>query len=103
MLNAFTGRLERVAPDYEQFAREVNEIWWQELYLFSELVFQLHEVGKVAGPGQCYALAPHPVWGGPNPANGDAVDPRFVTVVDVEVWLCICAQSLGVVPDAGGG
>lgn len=96
MLDVLTGQVERVADSYEVFMREVNEQWWRETYLFSELVYQLHEAGKAPGPGQCYALAPHPALGGPNPANGDAIDPRFVMVSDVLVWQSICAQSLGV-------
>ena len=68
------------------------------MYLLSELVLRLHEAGKVPGPGQCYALAPPPALGGPNPANGEAVDPRFVLVVDVAVWQSICAQSVGLGP-----
>lgn len=95
MLDVFTGLLHRVAATYEEFVREVNEPWWQEVYLLSELVYQLHEAGKVPGPGQCYALAPHPALGGPNPTNGEAVDPRFVMVTDIAVWQSICAQSLG--------
>jgi hypothetical protein len=98
MLDVFTGQLDRVAETYEEFIGEVNEQWWQEAYLFSELVYQLHQAGKVPGPGQCYALAPHPALGGPNPASGDTIDPRFVLVVDVRVWQFLCAQSLGLGP-----
>lgn len=100
MLDVFTGHVQQVADSYEAFVREVNEQWWQEVYLLSELVLQLHEAGKVAGPGQCYAFAPHPALGGPNPVNGDSIDPRFVQVMDVALWQSICAQSLGVAPDA---
>jgi hypothetical protein len=103
MLDVFTGQLQPVADSYEAFVREVNEQWWQEVYLLSELVVQLHEAGKVPGPGQCYALAPHPALGGPNPANGEAVDLRFVQVMDVVVWQSLCAQFLGVAPDAEPG
>jgi len=103
MLDVFTGQLQQIADTYEAFVREVNEQWWQEVYLLSELVFQLHEAGKVPGPGQCYALAPHPALGGPNPANGEAVDPRFVQVMDVVVWQHLCAQFLGVAADAAPG
>jgi hypothetical protein len=95
MLDVFTGQLQRVATSYDEFMSDVNEPRWQEVYLLSELVLQLHEVGKVPGPGQCYALAPHPAIGGPNPASGDVVDPRFVMVTDVAVWQSICARSLG--------
>ena len=57
MLDVFTGQVERMADTYDDFIREVNEQWWHETYLFSELVFQLHQANKVPGPGQCYALA----------------------------------------------
>jgi hypothetical protein len=96
MLDVFTGQLHRAAETYEEFVREVNEQWWQEVYLLSELVLQLHEARKVPGPDQCYALCPHPALGGPNPANGEIVDPRFVLVMDVAVWQAVCAQALGV-------
>jgi hypothetical protein len=96
MLDVFRGQVERMADTYDDFIREVNEQWWHEAYLFSELVFQLHQAGKVPGAGQCYALAPHPALGGPNPSAGDAIDPKFVMVTDVIVWQSICAQSLGV-------
>ena len=89
-----TGQLERIAETYDDFIREVNEQWWQEMFLLSKLVFHLHEAGKVPEPGQCYAIVPHPALGGPNPANGDAVDLRFVTVMDMGTWQFICAQFL---------
>ena len=60
VLDVFTGQLDRAADSYDNFVREVNEEWWQEVYLLSELVFQLRAAGKVPGPGQCYALGPHP-------------------------------------------
>jgi hypothetical protein len=79
MLDVFTGQLTQ-----------------QEVYLLSEVVYQLHQAGKVPGPGQCYALCPHPALGSPNPANGEAIDPRFVMVMDMPVWQSLCAQALGV-------
>lgn len=96
MLDVFTGQVERMTDSYDDFIREVNEPWWQETYLLSELVYQLHEAGKVPGGGQCYALAPHPALGGPNPAWGDIIDPSFIMITDVLVWQSICAQSVGV-------
>jgi hypothetical protein len=92
MLDVFTGQVEHMADTYDEFMREVNEQWWQETYLFSKLVYQLHEVGKIPGPGQYYALAPHPSLGGPNPANGGDVDPQYVMVIAMMVWQTICAQ-----------
>ena len=96
MLDVFTGHLTQVADTYEAFVREVNEPWWQEVYLLSEVVYQLHQAGKVPGPGQCYALCPHPALGSPDPANGEAIDPRFVMVMDMTVWQSLCAQALGI-------
>lgn len=95
MLDVFTGAVHRMADRYDDFVAEVNEQWWQEVYLLSELVLRLHEAGKVPDPGQCYGLTPHPARGGPNPSNGDAIDPRFVMLLDVFVWQTICAQSVG--------
>jgi hypothetical protein len=94
MLDVFTGQVSRVADNYDAFAAEVNDRAWQEVYLLSELVFKLHQEGKVAGTGQCYALVPHPAVGGPNPLAGDAVDTRFVMVMDIGVWQHLCVQSV---------
>jgi hypothetical protein len=94
MLDVFTGAIERMADSYEAFVAEVNQRWWQEVYLLSQLVFKLHEAGKVPGPGQCYALAPHPALGGPNPMLDQAVNPQFVMVMDIKVWQSLCAQAV---------
>ena len=95
LLDVFTGELSKLADTYEEFIREVNQQWWQEVYLLSELVDRLHGEGKVPGSRQCYALMPHPRLGGPNPANGEAVDSRYVMVMDVGVWQSLCAQIVG--------
>jgi hypothetical protein len=92
MLDVFTGRVEKVADSNEEFVGLVNEGWWQEVYLLSELVYELHQRGIIPGPGQCYALAPHPAVGGPNPANGEKVDARFVMVMDIPAWQSLCSQ-----------
>lgn len=96
LLDVLNGTLTVANRSYEDFVREVNQRWWQEIFLHSELVARLHVVGKIPSPGQCYALAPHPALGGPNPLNGDTVEPSFVTVMDIPVWQSICAQSLGI-------
>ncbi|MDB5388671.1 MAG: hypothetical protein JWM11_4317 [Planctomycetaceae bacterium] len=96
MLDVFTGQLQRIAESYTGFIQEVNEQWWQEFYLHSELVWQLHESDKIPGLGQCYAIAPHPALGGPNPDNGEVVDSKDIIVMDVVVWQSLCAQMLGV-------
>jgi hypothetical protein len=94
MLDVFTGAVERVADSYEAVLAEVNQQWWQEVYLLSELVFKLHEAGKVPGPKQCYALAPHPALGGPSPMLDQTVDPRFVMVMDIGLWQSLCVQAI---------
>lgn len=95
-LDVLSGTVTRANATYDAFVQELNEQWWQEIFLHSELVLQLHNAGKIPAPGQCFALAPHPAVGGPNPMDGDTVDPRFVTLMDIPVWQSICAQSLGV-------
>lgn len=92
MLDVFTGEISRVAESYEAFVAEVNDRPWQEVYLLSELVFRLHAEGKIAGPSECYALAPHPAIGGPNPLAGDPVAPQFVLVMEIGVWQRLCVQ-----------
>ena len=94
MLDVFTGAVERMADTYQELLAQVNEQWWQEAYLLSELVYRLHQAGKVPGPGQCYALAPHPALGGPNPMLDEAVDLRFVMVMDMSVWQSLCEQAV---------
>jgi hypothetical protein len=94
MLDVFTGQLFRVADSYEEFMRNVNERAWQEEFLLSELVYELHLAGKIPGPAQCYLLAPHPAIGGPIPAKGNPIDTKFVMVGDIAVWQSICAQML---------
>jgi hypothetical protein len=97
ILDVLSGTITQANASYDDFVRELNERWWQEIFLLSELILQLHDTGKIPAPGQCYALAPHPALGGPNPMNGDSVDPRFVTVMDVPLWQSLCAQMVGVV------
>jgi hypothetical protein len=94
MLDVLDGTVEKVADSYHEFIRLVNEPWWQEVYLLSGLVNELHRHGKVPGPGQCYVLSPHPAFGGRNPTNGEAVDPRFVLVMDIDQCQLLCVTLL---------
>jgi hypothetical protein len=95
MLDVLNGTVSRVNDTFDDFVRDINERGWQEANLFSDLVLQLHNVGKIPGPNQCFALAPHPALGGPNPMNGDIINPQLVMVMDIPVWQSICAQSIG--------
>lgn len=92
--DVFSGQLKTIAPTHETFAGCVNDGGWQEEYLLSKVVFMRHEAGKVPTAGECYALAPHLHFGGPNPSKGENIDPRFVLTMDVTIWQSLCAQAL---------
>jgi hypothetical protein len=94
MLDVFDGSIEQVAESAAELGRLVNTVEWQEEYLLSLAVFDLHSAGLVAAGTQCYAI-PHPALGGRNPALGEEIEPRFTTVCDFEVWQSICRQALG--------
>ena len=94
MLDVFSGEVERVAETYEAFIAQTNDRAWQEIYLLSKLVYQLHEAGIIPAKGQCYAVVPHPRLGGPDPMAGDAVGPGKVTLMPVGAWQSICAQAV---------
>jgi hypothetical protein len=94
MLDVLTGTVEKVADSYEEFIGLVNEQWWQEVYLLSDVVYELHQNSTIPGPGQCYALTPHPALGGPNPSAGERIDLRFVMVMDINLWQSLCARFL---------
>lgn len=94
MLDVFTGQVERMAHSYEAFVADVNDRAWQEIYLLSKHVNALHEAGKIPGPGECYALVPHPALGGPNPLAGNPIDQRIVMIMQIGAWQSICSQVL---------
>jgi hypothetical protein len=79
------GTYSVVAETPEEFHSLVNSQDWQEHYLLSLLVYQLHERGVVPPPGQCYALAPHPMFSG-------RIDIDHVMLLNTGVWQTICAQ-----------
>jgi len=95
MLDVLTGTVERVADNHEAFIAEVNGVGWQETYLASKVVLALHQVGKVPGPKQCYAVTPPVALGGPNPMAGERVPVENVMVMDIPIWQSLCAQALG--------
>lgn len=95
MLDVLDGSVLRVCAPGEPFERYVNTLAWQERYLLSLAVFDLHRAGKIASGTQCYAIAPHPALGGPNPSVGQGLRPESTSVVDLGVWQSLCRQSLG--------
>jgi hypothetical protein len=85
-LDVLAGEVIPIADSPEEFKARVNTMEWQEEHLLSLLVYELHEQGKIAGKGQCYAIAPHPIFGG-------RLEPEFISVMDRRVWQSICIQS----------
>lgn len=94
MLDVLSGNLISVAESYDQFVERVNDPAWQETFLLSKLVYRLHEEGKIPAAGQCYALAPHPAFGTPNPMKGEPLDTQHVMVLPIKVWQHFCVQSV---------
>lgn len=94
MLDVLSGDLVRVAESHDQFVGLVNTQAWQETYLLSKLVYQLHQEGKIPAADQCYALAPHPAFGTPNPMQGEPVDTKHVMVLPIKIWQHFCVQSV---------
>src|SRR4051794_39222245 len=86
-LSVIEGTYRSVASTADEFAALVNTQTWQEEHLLSLQVAQLHERGIIPSSGQCYALAPHPVWVG-------RIDISTVMLMDINVWQHICAQEL---------
>ena len=86
LLDVLEGTLTTIGNTPAEFDTMVNNVQWQEEYLLSGLVYQLHEDGTVPGDGQCYGFAPHPQFGGP-------IDCANVMVLDIIVWQTICSQA----------
>jgi hypothetical protein len=90
-----SGDIEVMAPSHDAFTAEVNRQAWQEGLLGSKLVAKLHAQGIKPGPAECYAINPHPAFGGPNPWSIETIDRAQVQVMSVRVWQSICRQILG--------
>lgn len=85
LLDVLEGGLSTIAATPEEFQAQVNSREWQEERLLSALIYGFHEKGIIPGPGQCYALAPHPALVG-------KINPDSVIVMDILVWESICSQ-----------
>ena len=84
-LSVIEGTLQTIASTAKEFEAKVNDTRWQEDHLLSNQVWQLHDRGLVPKVGQCYALAPHPVFTG-------NIDVLHAIIMDIEVWQNICVQ-----------
>lgn len=95
VLDVFEGRVRRVAQSYETFLSCVHRPDWQEENLMTSAVSELHTAGLVACGSQCYAVSPHPCFGGPNPARGQHVACEGAKTLELVTWQSICRQLLG--------
>jgi hypothetical protein len=58
---------------------------WRQVYLLSEYVSRLHQAGKIAAEHDCYAIAPPPLVGGPDPWGEPSLAVEAAMVMEVEV------------------
>ena len=97
-LSVIGGTFKAIAGTSEEFSSCVNAPEWQEVHLLSRQVYELHQRGLVPGPGQCYALAPHPAFTG-------KIELGTIMLMDIPVWQSICAQlfTVGTTPTGEPG
>ncbi len=86
MLDVLEGTLATVAGSPAEFEDRVNDPGWRDEHLLPALIAELHRRDKVPGPGQCYAVIPHP-------RDGGRFEPEFILVADLPLWQAICAHS----------
>lgn len=84
MLDVFYGQLEPIAATAAEFEAMLADPSWRQVYLLSDYVARLHQAGKIAAEHDCYAIAPPPLVGGPDPW-GDQLAVEAAMVMEVEV------------------
>ncbi len=94
MLDVFFGEVQELAPDVATLAEFAREPAWQETYLLAASVRALHAAGVVARGTECYAIAPHPAVGGPDPWAEDRLDPAAIMVLEGGPWQALCVDFL---------
>jgi hypothetical protein len=92
MLDVFFGHVEEVAGSVAELKAAVDDPAWQAAYLLSDFVYRLHGAGKFASGISCYALAPHPAVGGPDPWGSTPLETDAVMVMDAPGWQALCSQ-----------
>lgn len=85
MLDVFYGQLEPLAASPAELAAMTRDPAWREVYLLEGYVRRLHAAGKIAEGEECYALAPPPLFGGPDPWGGPEPGVEAAMVIEVEV------------------
>lgn len=95
MLDVIQGTLTTQAASPEDFKALVNTKEWQDRNLLVVLLGELHAEGKIPGPGQCYAVTPHPRQGG-------RLEQEFIAVSDILAWQTTCARFAREAKEKGG-
>lgn len=94
MLDAFFGDVQELAPDIATLAEFARDPAWQETYLLAASVRALAAAGVVAHGTECYAIAPHPAVGGPDPWAEEVLDPAAIMVLEGGPWQALCVDFL---------
>lgn len=94
MLDVFFGEVQELAPDRETLGEFLAEPTWRETYLLAATVRALAASGVVARGTECYAIAPHPAVGGPDPWAEAVLDPAAIMVLEGARWQEQCGQFL---------
>lgn len=103
MLDVFFGHVEPVAGSEAELRIAVDEPAWQATYLLSDFVYRLQGAGKFAPGISCYAFAPHPAVGGPDPWGQTLLETDAVMIMDAPVWQGLCSQFVLASRDAHSG
>ncbi|MEO8275893.1 MAG: hypothetical protein ABI639_06705 [Thermoanaerobaculia bacterium] len=94
MLDVFFGELLDAAPDLATLVEFAADLAWQETYLLAGTVRALAAAGIVAQGSECYAIAPHPAAGGPDPWAEAELDPAAIMVIEGAAWQGLCVTLL---------
>ena len=94
MLDVFFGEVQELAPDSATLALFLREPSWQETYLLAASVRAAVAAGGVARGTECYAIAPHPAVGGPDPWAETVLDPAALMVLEGALWQEQCVHFL---------
>jgi hypothetical protein len=100
MLDVFFGQLEPIADSADAFESMLGDPSWRQVYLLSDYVARLHAAGKIAGEHECYALAPPPLAGGPDPWGEQVLGVESAMVMDVEVLQRLYADHVAKAQEA---
>lgn len=94
MLDVFFGEVQELAPDAATLALFLREPSWRETYLLAASVRAAAASGTVARGTECYAIAPHPAVGGPDPWAEAELDPAALMVLEGARWQEQCVDFL---------